>query len=317
MRQLKDWFYIWLRGVAMGAADAVPGVSGGTVAFITGIYEELIDSIRSITPAAAGLLFREGPRAFWAHINGTFLLVLMVGVLGSLLTLARLAVYLLENYPAMLWAFFFGLILSSAVWMLGQIRQWSSVTSLLLAVGAIVALALTLMTPVQAEVTSLSVFIAGGIAICAMILPGISGSFILLLMGMYAPIMGAVKGLEFDIIGLFLAGCVLGLLSFSHLLSWLFHHYHDQTVALLTGFMLGSLNKVWPWKYTTAYRINSHGDQVPLVQDNVLPGSYQALTGHEPYLVMAVLLMIAGAALVYILELKMNSKSQGNQTGIQ
>ena len=152
-------------------------------------------------------------------------------------------------------------------------------------------------------------FLAGALAICAMILPGISGSFILLLLGMYAPIMGAIKGFELDILALFLAGCLIGLLSFSHLLSWMFRHFHDITVALLTGFMLGSLNKVWPWKFTTSYRINSHGEQVPLVQDNVLPLNYQALTGEEPFLWLAILLMMVGGLLVYILELKMNSKA--------
>ncbi len=293
----------------MGAADAVPGVSGGTVAFITGIYEELIESIRRIGPRAVGLLFTQGPIAFWTHINGTFLLVLLVGILGSLITFARVAVYLLETHPAMLWAFFFGLILSSAVWMLGQVKRWDTAKLLVVMLGGVVALALTLVTPVQAQMSSLSIFLAGAIAICAMILPGISGSFILLLMGMYAPIMAAIKGFQLDVLGLFMAGCAVGLLSFSHLLSWMFRRYHDLTVALLTGFMLGSLNKVWPWKYTTAYRIDSHGVQVPLVQDNVLPYSYQALTGDDPYLLLAILLMLFGAALVYILELKMNSKT--------
>ncbi len=293
----------------MGAADAVPGVSGGTVAFITGIYEELIESIRSINPKAVTVLFKQGPKAFWHHINGTFLVVLVFGILGSLLTIARLVIYLLETYPAMLWAFFFGLIVSSSVWMMTQVKHWDYNKVLILVFGGAVAFMLTLLAPVQAEITSLSVFLAGCIAICAMILPGISGSFILLLMGMYAPIMGAIKGFELDILALFMAGCVAGILSFSHILSWMFRHYHDLTVALLTGFMLGSLNKVWPWKYTTSYRINSHGDQVPLVQDNVLPANYQALTGEEPYLLMAVILMLFGAGLVYILELKMNSKT--------
>ncbi|MCW8886776.1 MAG: DUF368 domain-containing protein [Motiliproteus sp.] len=309
MRTTKDWIYLWLRGVAMGAADAVPGVSGGTVAFITGIYEELLESIRSVNPSAVKVLFSQGIKAFWNHINGTFLVVLLFGILGSLATIARVVIYLLETYPTMLWAFFFGLILSSSIWMLGQVKQWDSNKVLMLFFGAVVAYMLTMISPVQAEITKLSVVLAGAIAICAMILPGISGSFILLLMGMYAPIMGAIKGFEVDILGLFMFGCLVGLLSFSHLLSWMFRHYHDLTVALLTGFMIGSLNKVWPWKFTTSYRINSHGDQVPLVQDNVMPVSYQALTGEEPFILLALLLMLVGGALVYILELKMNSKS--------
>lgn len=303
---MRDWFFLFLRGVAMGAADAVPGVSGGTVAFISGIYEELVDSIRRITPQAAVILFKQGPVAFWQHINGTFLVVLIGGILASLASFARLAIYLLNNHPAMLWAFFFGLIVSSSVWMIRQVPRWDAGKIAVLWVGAAVAFTLTLVTPVEAEMTYLTIFLAGSIAICAMILPGISGSFILLLMGMYAPIMGAIKSFDLSIIGLFLGGCVIGLLSFSHLLGWMFRRFHDLTLALLTGFMLGSLNKVWPWKFTTAYRINSHGESVPLVQENVMPGSYQALTGDDPYLLLAVMLMLFGAALVYILEKQMN-----------
>ncbi|WP_207061766.1 DUF368 domain-containing protein [Motiliproteus sp. SC1-56] len=308
MRQWRDWFYLFLRGVGMGAADAVPGVSGGTVAFITGIYEELVDSIRSITPAAFATLLREGPVAFWRRINGSFLLVLISGILISLMSLARVAVYLLENHPAMLWAFFFGLILASAVWMVRQVPEWGRGTLAGLGLGAAFAFALTQMTPVEAPITALSVFLAGAVAICAMILPGISGSFILLLIGMYGPIMGAIKGFQLDLIGLFLGGCVVGLLSFSHLLAWTFKRYHSLTLAVLTGFMLGSLGKVWPWKYTTAYRIDSHGEQVPLLQENVLPASYHALTGEEPLLGLALVLMLAGGALVYILENRLNAR---------
>lgn len=305
-RRLIDWFTLFLRGIAMGAADAVPGVSGGTVAFITGIYEELLDAIRSITPAALVTLVRQGPGAFWTRINGNFLLVLVSGILLSLLSLARAAVYLLDHHPTLLWAFFFGLILASSVWMLRQVPGWNGGNLLGLWLGASVAFALTLMTPVQAQITPAVVFLSGAVAICAMILPGISGSFILLLLGMYAPIMGAIKNLELEIIGLFLAGCVVGLLSFSHLLSWAFKRYHGLTLAVLTGFMLGSLNKVWPWKYTTAYRIDRHNEQVPLLQENVLPGTYQALTGVDPQLWLALALMLAGAAMVYILENRLN-----------
>jgi len=308
-RSPRDWLVLFLKGATMGAADAVPGVSGGTVAFIAGIYEELLDSIRAITPAALRLLRGQGIGAFWRHINGTFLVVLLSGILASLASFARLAVYLLEHYPALLWAFFFGLIVASSVWMVRQIRGWNSRSLLALLVGVLLAFKLTLVSPVQAELTSITVFLAGSVAICAMILPGISGSFILLLLGMYGPIMGAVKGFDLPVLGLFLAGCTLGLLSFSHLLSWMFRHYRQLTLALLTGFMIGSLNRVWPWKYTTSYRINSHGAQVPLQQDNVLPGSYEALTGQDPYLLGALALMLIGAVLVYILEAKMNPAS--------
>ncbi len=301
-RTKGDWLALFFKGTAMGAADAIPGVSGGTVAFISGIYEELLDSIRKITPQALTLLWRQNPLAFWQHINGTFLLVLLSGVVISLASVARLAIYLLQHYPTLLWAFFFGLIVSSSIWMLTQVRRWDSRMIAAVWIGASLSYLVTVLTPIEASISTLTVFGAGCIAICAMILPGISGSFILLLLGLYSPIMGAIKEFDLQILGLFMAGCATGLLSFSHLLAWMFRHYHDLTLALLTGVMLGSLNKVWPWKYTTHYRINSHGDSVPLLQDNVLPASYQALTGQQTYLVGALLLMLLGAVAVYMLE---------------
>lgn len=301
-RTIGDWIAVFVKGVAMGAADAIPGVSGGTVAFISGIYEELLDSIRRITPQAFMLLLRKGPLLFWEHINGTFLLVLLSGLLLSLASVARLAIYLLAQYPTLLWAFFFGLIVSSSIWMLGQIKRWNLRLLLTLWLGASFSYLITVMTPVEADLTAWVVFGAGSLAICAMILPGISGSFILLLLGLYGPIMGAIKAFDLQILGLFLAGCTLGLLSFSHLLAWMFRHYHDLTLALLTGVMLGSLNKVWPWKYTTDYRINSHGESIPLIQDNVWPLSYQALTGEESMLWGSLVLMLLGAVAVYMLE---------------
>lgn len=301
-RSARDWLMLFGKGVAMGAADAVPGVSGGTVAFISGIYEELIDSIRRITPSALPLIWQQGPSVFWQHINGTFLLVLLSGILGSLATLARLAIYLLEQHPTMLWAFFFGLIISSSLWMLGQIKQWNSRRVVALWLGATLSYLVTVLTPIETSTTSMTVFLAGSVAICAMILPGISGSFILLLLGLYGPIMSAIKGFDLQILMLFLAGCAAGLLSFSHLLAWMFRRYHDLTLALLTGVMIGSLNKIWPWKYTTHYRIDSKGDSVPLLQDNVLPADYSALTGHDPLLWGAIGLMLLGGLLVYMLE---------------
>ncbi len=301
-RTSGDWLALFLKGTAMGAADAIPGVSGGTVAFISGIYEELLDSIRRITPQAVALLWRQSPRAFWRHINGTFLSVLLLGIIGSLATFARLSVYLIQHYPTLLWAFFFGLIISSSIWMFGQVKRWNMRLVVAVAIGVLCSYLVTILSPVEAQLTSLTIFAAGSVAICAMILPGISGSFILLLLGLYSPIMVAIKNFDLQILGLFLAGCALGLLSFSHLLAWMFRHYHDLTLALLTGVMLGSLNKIWPWKYTTHYRINSHGDSVPLLQDNVLPASFQSLTGQPSYFAGALLLMLLGAMAVYMLE---------------
>lgn len=302
MKQLKHLLGIWVRGVAMGAADVVPGVSGGTVAFITGIYEELLNSIKNLTPMALTILFKKGVKPFWAHINGNFLIALLLGILTSIALLARGIVYLLDNQPVLIWSFFFGLILSSAVWMLGQVKHWQSGYVMALLAGAGVAYVLTVISPAQALVTPLTVFLAGSVAICAMILPGISGSFLLLLMGMYSPVLTAIKSADVVLIGSFLGGCAVGILCFSHVLSWLFKRAHDLTIVVLIGFMVGSLNKVWPWKYTVSYRINSHGEQVPMMQDNILPMSYEHLSGLDPMIVPAVLLALLGVGVVFGIE---------------
>jgi len=287
--------WLFLKGLAMGAADVVPGVSGGTIAFITGIYTELLDSIKSINLNALGTLFRQGPAAAWRSINGTFLLVLGCGILIALLTLAKVIHYLLINHPVWVWSFFFGLIIASC-WHIGkEIPRWKAAEIALLLAGAVVAGWISMASPTQTEPTPLIVFLAGSIAICAMILPGISGSFILLLMGLYAPVLAAVKSLNFSILGLFAMGAVIGLMAFSRVLSWLLHHYRSATFALLTGFMVGSLLKVWPWKQTLQTRINSHGEEIPFVQSNVLPSS-AAEAG------LTVLLMLCGIALVLGME---------------
>jgi len=290
------------RGVLMGAADAVPGVSGGTIAFITGIYEELIHTLRQFDLNALRLLFREGPRAAWQHVNGTFLLVLVGGILLSLLSLSRLVLHLLESQPELLWAFFFGLIVASTWSLCRSIPAWRSQALVAFATGAVLAFAVTRLAPSPLEASPSAFFFSGMIAICAMILPGISGSFILLLLGMYAPVMLSIQQFAFGNLGLFAAGAVIGLLAFSRVLDWAFSHHRTTTLALLGGVLLGSLNKVWPWKYTTAYAISSHGGEIPLSQENVLPGSYQVLTGQEPYFTAALGLMLLGAVLVLVLD---------------
>ncbi|MBY4675666.1 DUF368 domain-containing protein [Marinobacterium arenosum] len=302
LRSVTAYLWLALKGMLMGAADAVPGVSGGTVAFMTGIYEELIDSLRRFDLQALRLLFREGPLTAWRHVNGSFLLVLFCGILFSVLTMARLVLYLLAEYPIQLWALFFGLILASC-WVVARcIDGWerNRIASFLL--GVVTAYLVTSLIPISLEATPLTVFLAGMLAICAMILPGISGSFILLLLGLYAPILAAIKGFEWALLLLFASGCAVGLLSFSRLLHWLFQHHHEATLALLAGFMLGSLNKVWPWKYTTAYTIDRHGREVALVQENLLPGGYESLTGEPAFMASAVGLMALGAMLVMALE---------------
>lgn len=302
MRHKRDYLILSGKGMMMGVADAVPGVSGGTIAFITGIYEELIETLKRFNPEAIRILLTEGLAACWRYVNGSFLLALMSGILFSLVSVSHLALYLLQQHPILIWSFFFGLILASTWSVVRHIRGWdlNLVSTFLL--GGLAAYFLTEQTPGMLEPTTLMVFLAGMVAICAMILPGISGSFILLLMGMYAPVLEAVKAFEWATLAVFAGGCVLGLLSFSRVLSWAFHHCRMLTLALLGGFMLGSLNKVWPWKYTLAYSINEQGQEVPLVQDNLLPESYQVLTGIDPQFWPALGLMVLGALLGILMD---------------
>ena len=289
--------WLFLKGIAMGAADVVPGVSGGTIAFITGIYTELLDSIKSINLNALQTLFKQGPKAAWQAINGTFLLVLGSGVLLALLSLAKVLHYLLLTQPELLWSFFFGLIIASS-WHIGkEIRDWNLRKGVTLLAGIIIAAGISLASPSSLEPTPLVLFGAGSIAICAMILPGISGSFILLLMGLYEPVLSALKALDLGVMVLFAGGAGVGLLVFSRILSWCLHHYKDVMFSLLTGFMLGSLTKVWPWKETISTRINSKGEEVPFLQSNILP-----LEQPVDAIIVAAALMIVGAACVLILE---------------
>ena len=293
---------LYARGLAMGAADVVPGVSGGTVAFITGIYEELIDSIKSIEPSALKVLFQQGFAAFWLRINGTFLLALMLGIATSVLTLARMITYLLETYPLQLWSFFFGLILASSWHIWQQIKAKNLQSAVALVLGAIVAFAIGELKPSEVDVQPLMVFAAGCIAICAMILPGISGSFILVLLGMYSHILEAIKSFNLELVATFAAGCGLGLLSFAHLLSWLFKRFHDTTLALLTGFLIGSLNLVWPWKQTLSFYVKDDGEKLALEQTNLLPGTYEAVVGANSHVIMCSALIVLGVILVLTLE---------------
>ena len=286
----------------MGAADVVPGVSGGTIAFITGIYDTLLESIRRINPSVIGIWKKEGFKAAFQHINGLFLIALFGGVLTSIATLAKLISWLLVTHPIPLWSFFFGLILVSVFHMLKQIEQRSLSRLIFLLLGVAFAYSITVLNPLQLEPTSINVLLAGGIAICAMILPGISGSFILLLIGMYTPVLGAVKSFDFSILLLFLAGCVIGLLSFSHVLSWLLKRFRDLTLVFLTGLMLGTLPKIWPWKETISWRTNSKGEQVPLIQHNLSPSDFEALTSQPAQLGIAIILMLCAIGLVLGLE---------------
>jgi len=298
-RSLKEYVVISLKGMAMGAADVVPGVSGGTIAFISGIYEELLNSISSFNFSLINVFKNEGFKSVWIKVNGNFLVSLFVGILISVLSLAKLIESMLENHPIVIWSFFFGLVLASIIYIGKQITKWTKVSFLCLILGAILAFYITTLNPmVSANSSPWFLFLAGMIAICAMILPGISGSFILVLLGAYKPVLNALNTKDFVSIIIFLVGAILGLLSFSRILKWLFSTYKNYTLATLTGFIIGSLNKIWPWKETISWRTNSKGIEVPFNTASVSPFSFEG----DNQLLISIFLMLIGFGLIILLE---------------
>lgn len=283
--------------MAMGAADVVPGVSGGTIAFISGIYEELITSINTINLELFKILKQKGFKAFWGKVNGNFLLALFAGIFISVFSLAKFLSWLLENEPILLWAFFFGLVFASVLFVGKEIKKWSLLTVIVFLTGAILAFIITELPPNE-NVDSLPyLLLSGALAVCAMILPGISGAFILVLLGSYKTILDAVHEWDVKIVITVAIGAVFGLLSFARLLKWMFTHYKNLTLALLTGFILGSLNKIWPWK--KVLETKTFGDKTITTNDmNVWPGSYEG----ENQVVFAIILAIIGFSLIFILE---------------
>lgn len=302
MRTFKDNLLLFAKGLAMGGADVVPGVSGGTVAFISGIYEELIDSIKAINIDSLKVLFKGEFKEFWVQINGNFLIVLFTGIAISLKSLASLMTYLMEHNPIQLWSFFLGLILISSIVILRQIKKWSVGVALAGIVGIIASYYLTSLAPAQTNDSYLMIFISGALAICAMILPGISGAFILLIIGKYQLVVGALGNLDLGIISVFIAGAAFGILLFVRLISWLLHKYHNYAIAVLAGFMMGSLNKIWPWKQDLAFDINRHGEQFATVQQNITPNQYLEITGNSPHIMHAILFMAIGFFIVVVIE---------------
>ena len=293
MRKPLDYLLLGIKGMGMGAADVVPGVSGGTIAFITGIYEELLSSIAAIKPSLIRTIGKEGIGAAWKAINGNFLVAVFAGIGISVVSLAKLFAWILKEHPVMLWSFFFGLILASIPMVWSQLKKNSFDTYISFMAGAIIAFAITEMPVSEGTDESWFIFVSGVLAICAMILPGISGSFILLLLGMYQFVLEAVNERDIVTLGIFAAGCLIGLLSFARLLSFLFKRFHDITVALMAGFLLGSLNEIWPWKKTLQYRENSKGEMVPFHQENIAPENETMWTGFG--------LMLAGILMIFAL----------------
>jgi len=299
---LQEYGSIYLRGMLMGAADIVPGVSGGTIAFITGIYDRLIAAISAADHHVALLLLRGQWRAAGAAIDGGFVLALLLGIATSVASLAHLLGWLLETYPLLVWAFFFGLIAGSALLLIRHVSHWRPLTVSALTTGVMVAAAIALLPATQLGESPLALFFAGFVAICAMILPGISGSFILVLLGMYGPVLAAVE--DFDLVSLAIlgTGAVCGLLAFSRLLNWLLTQFHAACMAVLTGFLIGSLLVVWPWKATRDTVAGGVAIEATVLQWPLSPTAFAEISGEPSRVLPCVLLMLAGFAAVWLIE---------------
>lgn len=267
MRTIKDYIMLAVRGVGMGAADAIPGVSGGTIAFMTGIFEELVASINSINTQAMRLLLSGNIKGFWQHINGNFLVSIGIGILFSVATLAKLMLYLLSQHPIETWGFFFGLIVASSIFILKEINKWTPLSLLMVVFGIFLGVIVCTLSPTETPDDLWFIFLSGAIAICAMILPGISGSFILLILGKYEYIMSVISGLtsgdikgNLPIIAIFGLGALTGIISFSKFLHWLLRRFHRETLLVMAGFIIGSLVKVWPWSNMDAIKQSQFPD---------------------------------------------------------
>jgi len=321
-RNIKDYLLLYTKGLGVGAVDLVPGVSGGTVAFITGIYEELLNSLRSFTLKNLKLFFTGKFKDFWGAVNGNFLLVLLLGIGTSIISLVKVVLYVLANHSVATWSFFFGLILISTFSILKTVRKFTLPLLICFCTGAVIAYLITVMSAAQTPNDLWFIFLCGTLAVCALLLPGTSGSFVLLLMGKYQFILEALNSIKIDIIAVFISGAVFGLLSFSHFLSWLLRKYHDVTIALLSGFLFGSLNKVWPWKvqintvtnevwHWNMERFNDH--TLSLVEKNYLPHTFEKITGVDAHLFTGIV-FAAVAVTIYltlvIIEKKRKTKKE-------
>lgn len=328
MRKLKDYLLISAKGACMGAADVIPGVSGGTIAFIMGIYDEFVGSIAKIDSEAVKLLFKGKFREFWKHINGNFLLSLVAGIGASVVILAGLMQMLLSNHPIQTWAFFFGLIVASSIFILRGISGWKLRDGLFIILGCVLGVVVCTLSPTQTPDALWFIFLSGAIAICAMILPGISGSFILLILGKYQYIMGVISGLasgqdiasNIVILGVFLIGAVVGIIAFSKFLHWLLARWNKETLIVLAGFIIGSLVKVWPWSNTEAIVCSQFPEVAALAEaaenavevspaayDSALSAYKAAVAANAPLIdtqvTSAVILAIIGFSLVTGIEM--------------
>ncbi|MAY23220.1 MAG: DUF368 domain-containing protein [Flavobacteriaceae bacterium] len=311
-RRFFDYAIISLKGIAMGAADVVPGVSGGTIAFISGIYEELIETIHQLDLGFFKVLKKQGFKTAWKQYNLSFLVALFGGVLVSILSLAKLITFLLATYPLLVWGFFFGLVVASILYVGKQITQWNFKTVLALLIAVAISYFITIAEPIGTPDKIWFLFLAGSIAIIAMILPGVSGAFILLLLGAYSAIMNVLNGLREGVkqlswelisepllrLSVFALGAIVGLKLFSKVLNWLFQHKKNSTLAVLTGFMIGALNKIWPWKEVLSFRTNSHGEEVPFLEKSILPSHFEG----DPKVLWVMILAVVGFLTIFLLE---------------
>lgn len=314
MKQKKPFqhLFLFLKGIAMGAADVVPGVSGGTIAFISGIYEELVNTIHNLNFSFFKIWKESGFKKAWISYNLKFLTVLLCGILISFISLAKLIGWLLENHSILVWSFFFGLIIASIIYVGKEVKYWSLKNILALLIAALCSYYITLAEPMVSPESNWYILFSGFIAIIAMILPGISGSFILLLLGSYEVIINTLNDFSsalfsgaWDLlleplikISLFIAGAIVGIKIFSGALNWLFKNYKNTTLVILTGFMIGALNKVWPWKEIISWRTDTKGEQVALLEKSISPFDYSA----DPQLFSAILCAIIGFLLIFLIE---------------
>jgi putative membrane protein len=311
-RNFIQYLIITAKGLAMGAADVVPGVSGGTIAFISGIYEELIETIHKLNVGFFISWKKNGFFNAWKKYNLGFLLALFSGVAISLLSLSKGITWALAHHPILVWSFFFGLVVASIFYIGKQIDRWRLKTILALIVAIALSYLITIAKPIGTSDSTWFLFFAGFIAIIAMILPGISGAFILLLLGAYKSIIGTltqlsdgISGLDWDLflnalvkLCVFGLGAIVGLKVFSGVLNWLFKHHKNSTLAILTGFMIGALNKIWPWKEVFEFRINHAGERVPFLEKSILPTNY----GSDPLVFYAIIFMALGFLSIFMLE---------------
>lgn len=302
MSQRSAWgnFLLVLRGMAMGAVNVVPGVSGGTIALITGIYEELILSIKSFRASLFTTLYKEGVTAAWKEVNGNFLAAVITGILISIFSLVRVLSWLFEHHAMLVWAFFFGLIVGSAIYIGGKIRRWGCLSVSFLIIGSLMAYYITIATPATSPDRLWFIFLSGSIAFCSLVLPGVSGAFILALLGKYEYMVNAVRDWNMLVITVFGIGGIAGVIAFANLIGWLLKKHPNATLALLSGFMIGSLNKLWPWKKVLETRLSSAGDEVPFLEQSISPMQYAAIYGEDPRVLPVVLLAMAGMTFILV-----------------